>query len=252
MSEKVSKKNFICVVDRDHHILYINDQLQNYFYNNKQDKVNENDDHCMETACIHGIVEDIKKKTIRDDEKLQIIKYDKEFKMLMNFTVLSIKWEKEENALMIIFSREEIVSKHLSENKYLENVYDGLFELNITQNHYTSFFHKGNKFIDFTNEGILDTTILKISEMMILPEDQGRFSNFFDLHHIREKLTEDKVTSAEFRKKWIHHQVGWISIILIYLQDDNETEEKYLCFVKNIDKKRMLEIQSKKEKMLIH
>ncbi|MEG0309604.1 MAG: EAL domain-containing protein [Eubacterium sp.] len=128
----------------------------------------------------------------------------------------------------------------------LRNIYDELYELNVTDNSYKIIYHYDKKFVTPPDEGILSEVILRVAEEMISPEDKKRFLDFFDLERMwNEFKVRQSCFLLEVRKLWIDGKYHWSSLTVFPLINDRN-EKIWLCFVMDIsDKKRMDIIESK-------
>ncbi len=79
--------------------------------------------------------------------------------------------------------REEEQRRRISEqyDHALRNIYDELYELNITQDSYRIVYHVKGKYVTPPEQGRLSECIDLVSRNMLFPEDRTRFLEFFNL-----------------------------------------------------------------------
>ncbi|MEG0377394.1 MAG: PAS domain-containing protein, partial [Eubacterium sp.] len=133
----------------------------------------------------------------------------------------------------------------------LRNIYDELYEINVTQNEYRIIYHADDKYITPPDEGCLSKIIPMVAEKMIDPRDKKRFINFFDLEKMKKSFQDGKSSlMLEVRKLWYDQDYHWSSLT-VFPVEDKQKDEILLCLVMDIsEKKRMDEIEA--ENKLLH
>lgn len=86
--------------------------------------------------------------------------------------------------------REEEQRRRISEqyDHALRNIYDELYELNITQDSYRIVYHVKGKYVTPPEQGRLSECIDLVSRNMLFPEDRTRFLEFFNLDALRQNF----------------------------------------------------------------
>ena len=142
--------------------------------------------------------------------------------------------------------REDEQRRRISEqyDHALRNIYDELYELNITQDSYRIVYHTKGKYVTPPEEGSLSACIDLVSHDMIFPEDRARFLEFFNLDALRQNFTAGReYLIGEFRKLWHDRQYHWASITIFPVAQPDRGDEIYLAFIMDIgDKKQAEEI----------
>lgn len=126
----------------------------------------------------------------------------------------------------------------------LRNIYDELYELNITKDRYCIKYHVKDKYVMPPESGVLSDTLALVSEQMVHPDDQQRFRSFLDLEQLRKNFSSGKESViGEFRKLWIDGNYHWSSLTILPIQDHIGKDQIFLCFVMDIDyKKQTVEV----------
>ena len=136
-------------------------------------------------------------------------------------------------------------------NVALRNIYDELYELNITKNHYRIIYHVEGKYVTPPEDGALTDGIADVAAHMIHPEDSRRFLDFFDIDKIHAALASGKTSViGEFRKLWEDGAYHWASLTVFSADIEGEEDEILLCFIMDIDYKKQLEAVEKENQSL--
>ena len=97
----------------------------------------------------------------------------------------------------------------------LRNIYDELYELNITQDSYRIVYHVKGKYVTPPEQGRLSECIDLVSRNMLFPEDRTRFLEFFNLDALRQNFAAGReYLIGEFRKLWHDQEYHWASITM--------------------------------------
>lgn len=127
-------------------------------------------------------------------------------------------------------------------DRALRNIYDELYELNVTQNMYRIVYHVKNKYVSPPEEGNLSEALDEVSRKMIFPDDRKRFLAFFDLESIRLHFASGQETLiGEFRKLWRDGQYHWASLTMFPISNADNGDETYLVFIMDIGAKKQAE-----------
>lgn len=149
---------------------------------------------------------------------------------------------------------EKKMNETIEKNIYdvaLRNIYDELYELNVTRNRYRIIYHVENKYVTPPEEGILADAVADVSAHMIHPEDSKRFLEFFDLDKIHVALESGKGSViGEFRKLWVDGSFHWASLTVFPAVDYGGEDEILLCFIMDIDYKKQMEAVEKENESL--
>lgn len=142
--------------------------------------------------------------------------------------------------------REEEQRRRISEqyDHALRNIYDELYELNITQDSYRIVYHVKGKYVTPPEQGSLSECIDLVSRNMIFPEDHARFLEFFNIDTLRQNFASGReYLLGEFRKLWHDQKYHWASITMFPVAQPDGGDEIYLAFIMDIgDKKQAEEI----------
>lgn len=143
------------------------------------------------------------------------------------------------------------MQEHIAEqyDTALRNIYDELFELNLSQNSYKIVYHTAGKYVIPPEEGVLEEAVYDVSEHMIHPDDKKRFLDFFDIKKMRESFACGKESLlGEFRKLWTDGKYHWSSITVFPVKRFDRGDEIYLCFIMDlVDQKRADEIEKQNQ-----
>ena len=82
-------------------------------------------------------------------------------------------------------------------NVALRNIYDELYELNITKNHYRIIYHVEGKYVTPPEDGALTDGIADVAAHMIHPEDSRRFLDFLILIKYTRHWLPERPASLE-------------------------------------------------------
>lgn len=141
--------------------------------------------------------------------------------------------------------KKEIIEKNIYDVA-LRNIYDELYELNVTKNRYRIIYHVEDKYVTPPEKGILEEGVIDVAEHMIHPEDSKRFLDFFDLDKIHAALKSGKSSViGEFRKLWKDGGYHWSSLTIFPADIEGEEDEILLCFIMDIGYKKQLEAVEK-------
>ncbi len=126
----------------------------------------------------------------------------------------------------------------------LRNIYDELYELNVTQDTYRIVYHVEGKYVSPDASGSLSGVIDLVSREMIHPDDRERFLDFFDLDAVRRSFASGReYRIGEFRKLWHDKAYHWASITVFPVAQPEGGDEIYLAFIMDIgDRKQAEEI----------
>lgn len=130
----------------------------------------------------------------------------------------------------------------------LNRVFKELIVLNATKNHYYIAFTEGYDPGQY-QEGSMAEILKSAEENWVHPEDTVRFMDFCNLQAARRAFAEgEKSLCGEFRICGVNGNY-WAEITLVPVED--ETDELYLCMVKDItDKKSLFEEQTQRRVLL--
>ena len=140
--------------------------------------------------------------------------------------------------------REEEQRRRISEqyDHALRNIYDELYELNITQDSYRIVYHVKGKYVTPPEQGRLSQCIDLVSRNMIFPEDRARFLEFFNLDALRQNFAAGReYLIGEFRKLWHDRKYHWASITMFPVAQPDGGDEIYLAFIMDIGDKKQAE-----------
>ena len=126
----------------------------------------------------------------------------------------------------------------------LRNIYDELYELNVTQDTYRIVYHVQDKYVTPDDHGNLGSVIGLVSREMVHPDDRERFLAFFDLAAMRRSFVSGReYLIGEFRKLWRDEAYHWASITVFPVAQPAGGDEIYLAFIMDIgDRKQAEEI----------
>ena len=140
--------------------------------------------------------------------------------------------------------REEEQRRRISEqyDHALRNIYDELYELNITQDSYRIVYHVKGKYVTPPEQGRLSECIDLVSRNMLFPEDRARFLEFFNLDALRQNFAAGReYLIGEFRKLWHDQEYHWASITMFPVAQPDGGDEIYLAFIMDIGDKKQAE-----------
>ena len=140
--------------------------------------------------------------------------------------------------------REEEQRRRISEqyDHALRNIYDELYELNITQDSYRIVYHVKGKYVTPPEQGHLSECIDLVSRNMLFPEDRTRFLEFFNLDALRQNFAAGReYLIGEFRKLWHDQEYHWASITMFPVAQPDGGDEIYLAFIMDIGDKKQAE-----------
>ena len=140
--------------------------------------------------------------------------------------------------------REEEQRRRISEqyDHALRNIYDELYELNITQDSYRIVYHVKGKYVTPPEQGRLSECIDLVSRNMLFPEDRTRFLEFFNLDALRQNFAAGReYLIGEFRKLWHDQEYHWASITMFPVAQPDGGDEIYLAFIMDIGDKKQAE-----------
>ena len=127
-------------------------------------------------------------------------------------------------------------------DRALRQIYDELYEINVTRDCYRIVYHVDGKYKTPAATGTLTATLPEIAGNMIHPDDAQRFLAFFDLETMRQSFRQGKdYRIAEFRKLWQDEQYHWASLTVFPVTVDEKGDERYLVFIMDIDSKKQAE-----------
>lgn len=121
----------------------------------------------------------------------------------------------------------------------LRNVYDELFELNLTRGTYAILHHTEGKYIIPALNGELDTMLLCVADNMVHPDDRECFVHF--CAKVRSLGTAGLTEKLEFecRKRLHTGHYGWVQLLVLPVSDDEDNI--LICYVLDINERRAME-----------
>ena len=122
----------------------------------------------------------------------------------------------------------------------LRDIYDELFELNLTKGTYRIVYHTEHKYVIPSPEGETAAMMKDVMEHMVHPDDKERFAAFFDLERIRETFLHGRDSLAvEFRKLRETGDYKWAEVTVLPVRDTED--EIMLCYIMDIDARKQME-----------
>lgn len=159
----------------------------------------------------------------------------------------------------LLFNRDITARKHaehqvrLAEQygRVLRNIYDELYELNITHNTYRIVHSTPGKFVAPPESGKLDRTLMIMAQGMVHPDERLEFQNFFTTEHLREAFSHDEeYVETEFRKLCEDGWYRWVNFTLFPGNSDEVDEEVYFMFTMDIDARKHAEEVARRNERL--
>lgn len=139
---------------------------------------------------------------------------------------------------------------HAQYNLALRNIYDELYECNVTRDSYSVVYHSAEKYVCPASQGALSTTIPLVAQDMIHPEDQARFLQFFDIAEVRTKFVQgQEYLLGEFRKLRFSGAFEWAALTMFPAYAGGE-DEVYLVFVMDIHARKHAETLEQQNMLL--
>lgn len=124
----------------------------------------------------------------------------------------------------------------------LRNIYDELYELNVTRNAYRIMYHTPGKYVTPPDRGTVTEGVADVAEHMIHPDDKARFLAFFDLEAVRTAAAAGReFLIGEFRKLWMDGRYHWASLTMFPVERTGDGDEVYLVFIMDIDARKQAE-----------
>lgn len=124
----------------------------------------------------------------------------------------------------------------------LRQIYDELYEINVTGDAYRIVYHVEGKYKIPDMSGRLTEVIDHVSTEMIHPDDSTRFREFFDIGNIRKSFAEGQdYRIAEFRKRLLNGTFSWASLTVFPVAGEARSDEMYLVFIMDIDARKRAE-----------
>lgn len=150
-------------------------------------------------------------------------------------------------------SREQEQRQRISEqyDRALRNIYDELYELNVTRDAYRIVYHTKGKYVTPPETGALGAAVALVADNMIHPEDRERFLHFFDLEAVRQRFATGKEhLIGEFRKLWRDGLYHWASLTMFPVEQAEGDDETYLVFIMDIGEKKQAEELAQQNELL--
>lgn len=170
------------------------------------------------------------------------IYYIYEERPLAIFTIRDITQQKEQAF------RETLAERY---DAALRNIYDELYELNVTQNTYQILYHVPGKYVTPPEQGVLSEGIADVAAHMVHPEDRQRFLDFFTMDNIHAQLAQGKeCLILEARKLWQDGRYHWASLTVFAVPNEETGEELLLCFIMDIDDKKRADWMEEQNRLL--
>lgn len=127
-------------------------------------------------------------------------------------------------------------------DRALRNIYDELYELNVSRDAYRIVYHAESKYVTPPEEGRLSDAVPLVAQEMIHPEDKERFLEFFKLEAVRERFAAGReCLIGEFRKLWRDGVYHWASLTMFPVAQPEGDDEIYLVFIMDIGEKKQAE-----------
>lgn len=134
----------------------------------------------------------------------------------------------------------------------LRNIYDELYELNVTRNSYRIVYHVQGKYVAPAEEGVLSEAIEEIYATMIHPDDRERFLAFFNIDTLHASFASGReYLIGEFRKLWQDGTFHWASLTMFPV-GASASDEIYLVFIMDIGEKKRIEELTQQNLLLEH
>lgn len=133
----------------------------------------------------------------------------------------------------------------------LRNIYDELYEFNITQDTFQRTYREGNKYLSPPESGVVSETTSVVAETMVHPEDRKRFYAFFDMTLLHEKFTEKEYRRVEeFRRLCHTGEYEWVAMTMFPIAAGEGDDEIYLLFNMNIDVRKKADALAQQNTLL--
>lgn len=139
---------------------------------------------------------------------------------------------------------------HAQYSLVLRNIYDELYECNVTRDSYKVVYHAADKYVCPNQQGAMSETVPLMARDMIHPEDQARFLEFFDMNVVRTKFVQgNEYLLGEFRKLRVSGAYEWVSMTM-FLVFTGGDDEVYLIFIMDIHARKQAETLKQKNMLL--
>lgn len=122
----------------------------------------------------------------------------------------------------------------------LRNIYDELFELNVTRNLYRIAYHTPHKYLAPPLEGRLDDMLRTAAEQTVHPEDRERFQRFFAVERLLAGFDAGADSLVlEYRKLLQNGLFVWVQATVLPMRDT--ADDILICYVLDIEQRKRME-----------
>ena len=129
-------------------------------------------------------------------------------------------------------------------DRALRNIYDFMYELNLSNNTYKIIYYVKNKYVIPRETGSLSSLLPFMANNTIHPEDRERFLESFNLERINNYFSGNgECIIGEFRKLCVNGSYRWSSLTMFPVSTADTDQKIFLVFAMDIsDKKEAEEI----------
>lgn len=163
-------------------------------------------------------------------------------------SMMDLDWEDEGVCTLISLKRVVDPHRNLFLNLNKDAKYEELFEFNIDNNEYKILYQEEEGRV-IRKEGDLNVLIENLCFQFVYPTDQKKFLKFWNFADMKQRVSRLGNISEEFRMLYHDNEYRWMSYY-INPAHKNNTEDTFLCFTVNIDKKRLPESISVEDQKL--
>ena len=125
-------------------------------------------------------------------------------------------------------------------DRALRNIYDEVYEVNVTRDTCHLVYHVKDKFLIPPEQDGIGPCLDYALQELVYPDDAERLRAFFDIESVRERFRSGtEYLTGEYRKRWANGEYHWVSLTLFPVAQPEGDDEIYLLFIMDIrDRKR--------------
>lgn len=228
----------IYLIDHSRRIVYLNQALQQLFP----------EVHCGD-LCYQAICSEdfpCPNCPLALDQKDTSIFYNQKLRRWIEVNTAWMDWPGVGPCRAVVINQIQARNRHLFLNLTGMSVYDELFELNVTQNTYTTLYRPNHKYCSLSAAGTLTAALKDTAQRLVHPDDRQAFLSFWDLNQIFYKIAAPPFPGlfrGEFRRKLASGQWCWVLETVVPLTVSQEGDQTLLCFVQDISEQKAKQLK---------
>ncbi len=227
----------IYVVDADFRILYFNDVIAQMYPELACGG------YCYQELCGEECV--CKTCAVIHKEKRGSMYYNRILGIWIEVNCTPVDWPGAGSCMMMMSRLVQGRNKELFYNLTSISGYDELMEINFSKQTYKILQCREDKYMPIPMEGTSAQLVAGMKKGIIYPDDTADLGNFWNPDYLQKNLRsqgDENAVRMSFRRQMIDGSYRWVQMILVPLEQNDDTDSVYMCFVQDIHEQVMTEM----------